>query len=374
MEHIKPIALVWVLLASALPLFENANPFAKLAIAYIPLILVCTPKRLSYITPPNSFIILGILAYFISVIGGNSNLAGILGLMVLPAVCIRFVEQETNGKNRMYRYLALLIYLTNCFMVIAEYNLKINLLSYDLTYFDRFRATGLWVHPLFNGLIHSMCVLFIICSNLKIVPKVLLSSLGIYVVFMFDARVATVTMFVSSLCILYFQGILKFKLKNFFLISIIAIGGYYFYGYLAGSDLGGKLFNEEVNTLDAGSTEARFIALQILVDRSWTELLFGIPDKTSLFGQYGVIAIENSFVDMSLSHGLIPTCLFFYLFIRELNKMLKGTFPIKIRILLILSFIIMGISNTALSNSFVWLSFVVFFRGFAPYTPSVQTK
>lgn len=221
---IKLYILIWILLISVLPSFKEMNPFVRLAIQIFPLLLSC---RIKQMVPKRPYIILFIFTYIFSSINGNSNFVGIFCLILLPVICINCYKKCLTLNSAVFRFGAIILYLTNCIICILEYNLHVNYLSYDLSYFDHFRSTGLWIHPLFNALITCMCMLFILLSNMNKYVKFSLYAIGIYTMFTFDARAATIMLLISSMFILYAQGVLKMRYSIYLIILIIF--GYYFY-------------------------------------------------------------------------------------------------------------------------------------------------
>ena len=359
----KSYILIWVLIVSVLPLFKDINPFIKLIIQIFPLIF---SRKYKQIFPPTPYIVLFIFTYLFASMNGNANFVGVFCLILLPILCINKMRAYKLLDSKIFRAGAVILYLVNCAICIVEYNLHVNFLSYDLSYFDHFRATGLWIHPLFNALITCVCMLFILLSNMQRSYKTALYIIGIYTMFTFDARAATIMLLASSIYILYTQGVLKIK-YGIYIVMFLAVG-YNFYNYLVASDMGGKLLMLSEETLsEDSSTMARLVALDIFFNSSWRDLLCGVQDKEAIFNSYGVIAIENSFIDLTLTYGLITSSSFFILYTKELNNMMIGRLEKKYRYLIIITFILVGMACTALTEYFVWLSFITFFYGFFPY-------
>lgn len=362
----KSYILIWILIVSVLPLFKEMNPFVRWIIQIFPLIF---SRKYEQIFPSTPYIILFIFTYLFASMNGNANFVGIFFLILLPILYINKMKTYKLLGSNIFRVEAVILYLINCAMCIVEYNLHVNFLSYDLSYFDHFRATGLWIHPLFNALITCICMLFILLSNMRKHYKIVLYIIGIYTMFTFDARAATIMLLASSIYILYTQKVLQIKYGIYFVIFLTI--GYKFYNYLAASGMGGKLLMLSKDTLsEDSSTMARLVALDILFDSSWHDLLCGVRNKEAIFNSYGIIAIENSFIDLTLTYGLITSSSFFILYCKELNNMMIGTLEKKYRYLIISTFILVGMVCTALTEYFVWLAFITFFYGFFPYNKS----
>ena len=143
-----------------------------------------------------------------------------LKLLIVPVILVLYRRFVRDDKYHLLLYTAVTIYLINCVVSLYEYNYKINLFYSELTYFDRFRSSGIWGHPLYNALIHGGCMLFIIMSSLNKYFKAILWFLGLYVIFCFDARAATIVTVGLSVGILYCRRVIS--KRN--IIYIIAIG------------------------------------------------------------------------------------------------------------------------------------------------------
>lgn len=353
------LALFWALIATAIPIIlANYNPLFAMAIAYLPIIVLCGSKLFSdklFL----SAIILTIISYFFSFDG---KLGTIIPLILMPSVFV-FFTNNSNGFSWNYRLLAYLVFLTNCGMVIYEYSNQINLLSFDLSGESRFRATGLWMHPLMNAILHTVCVFLILTSNVNKFVKINTVLIGVYVIFMFDARLATVTLFLGISYIAYLFGF--FSAKRIIYFVIVFIAAFYFFDYLETSDLGGKLFDSNKNSLEDPSTVARFKAFQIFWDADFSTLLFG-ADKFKILFKYGCVEIENALFEFIFLSGSIIVIPYLYIYIKGIFGMMKDI-DIIFKVLILGSFLFMCMFCSSFSKSFMWMAFIFFYKGFGPY-------
>lgn len=353
------LALVWALIATAIPIIlANYNPLYAMAIAYCPIIILCGTKLFSdklFL----SALVLTILSYLFSFDG---KLGTIIPLILMPSVFV-FFTNNSDGFNWNYRLLAYLVFLTNCGIVIYEYTNHINLLSFDLSGESRFRATGLWMHPLMNAILHTVCVFFVLVSNVNKYVKIFTILIGVYVIFMFDARLATVTLFLGITYIAYLFGF--FSSKRVLYLVMVSIAASYFIDYLDSSDLGGKLFDSKKNTLADPSTVARFKAFQIFWDAGSDVWLFG-ADKTKFLFKYSCVEIENALFEFIFLSGSIIVIPFLYIYIKGIFNMMKDI-DIIFKVFILGSFLLMCMFCSSFSKSFMWMAFIFFYKGFGPY-------
>lgn len=359
-DLLKIITLIWLMFASAYP---SIVPFSEI-LGYLPFLFITIltdklPLKIEYV---------GVfLLVYLFQIDHSVRVVNIFTTYVVPLIVLDSILQfQQNGYQLNYfKYAGLLLYMTNCILVIIEYTFKINTLSWDMSYFTRFRATGLWIHPLFNALIHGMTMLYIICSSLPKTHKFILFVLGIPVIFMFDARAATIMVLLLSLYIGYVdKGI---SLKRFIQLSIIIVCLYPILSLIFTTELGGKLLNPESFRIDV-STEPRLVPFYILSDLSFSDIFWGVGSEQigKLCTRYRVVAIENSFILSVLRDGLVSAGIFYVCLISRLYKVFS-TINRRIRIAFIVGFIVVGGISTALTNVFVWYCVVVLYICFQPY-------
>lgn len=362
-KRIQFLCLIWLIISSAYP---NLS-FGSETIAYIPFLLTLILSNELYIKL--EYIVIFCIVYILGSLHDVRAVHVVSGY-IIPLIVFDFlIKKQQISKSfinaQFYKFIAITLYLVNCFVVILEYNLQINFFSWDMSYFNRFRATGLWIHPLFNALIHGMTILYILCSTLPKYFKFFLYILGIYVIFMFDARASTLMVLFITIFVFYNQN--KISKKALFNMCLFILVLFPLYDYISTSDLGGKLFNAEANKIDI-KTEPRLVAFYILFNSSFKDLFLGIGANgvEQLCIKYGVSAIENSLITYLLTYGIIPTMIFFICFIKRLYNIFS-TISKKIRIALILGFLISGVTSTALTEVFVWYYAAIIFTSFQPY-------
>ena len=359
----KASVLYWTLLVTVLPLtFLSGHTIMLLNYLLLGVIIVYNKFKLYLI----KYILLCVFTLFMTTLRGDSDFYEIINIIVLPSLFIEIINSNKRNESKIYLYFAISLYLVNCVLSILEYHLHLNFLSWDLSYFDRHRSTGLWIHPLFNALIHSITLLFILQSKLHLYIKTAFYIIGIYTIFTFDARAATLMLFISSILISYEYKYLSInKAMNLVVFTVLLYIGY---DYLSSSELGGKLFDTERRFFgDSGSMD-RLTAIEVLLNGDISDIINGVSSqrKQYILKQNNLIAFENSITELTYKFGIITTTLFFVFYLVDLFKMMKDL-SIRIRIILLSSFVLVGVTSTALANSFVWCAFILSYYSFRPY-------
>lgn len=356
---------VWTLYTVIMPTYLEKPALDLLAVTAIP--LMCTfPLRNLFNTSNSRNILWAILvAIIIQMLNNDHNIITTLRLFFVTLLLYQSVNYNRNvpGFLPILKIVAIILYLLNCGVVIFEYYNHINLLSYELDYFERFRATGLWKHPLQNALIHASTILFIVTSNLNRFIKILLTVLGVYVIFMFDARTSTAGLAICLFLILREQGYLKLNSRNVFLIIGIVIGSYYYLEYLSINELGGKMFSSDANSIENVSTQARIVPFYMLRDIGVEGLFFGGQDIEPLCRKYQQICIENAYINLIMQYGVFAT--FFLLF--AFYKLCMDYFRymnIRIRLILISLYALVGFTMACFNECNVWYTLIIFYAAF----------
>ena len=262
-------------------------------------------------------------------------------------------------------FIGIAFYLLNIIISLYEYKLKNNFFYHDmnpdaniLTY-ARFRSTGIWGHPLYSSLIHGCSMILILMSNLNKKYKLILWFLGFFTIFLYDARASSLGVIVCSLAYLKNKKLIKRK----YFIYIIAI--LIFFGaalsFLSSSEIGGKLFDSSTKKFNDAGSNARLVAFDILFDLKFKSLILGVQNQFEYAQRYyNVICAENSFVSMVLIMGFPVAMLFFYLQIKNLNRIMIFE-NYKIRIIFFSFIVISGLFNQALTNPYIWITIFILY-------------
>lgn len=358
---LRPITFYWFLALQVLPFFTRIEKLNLILLSTLPLILV-DMRIISYAKELVAPLALSVLAFFFSY---NTNLGGVLDIFFIPGLLLLFVKLDKFYSQSFYRFFAIVIFIFNCIVVIIEYNSRINIFSiYDLDYFLRFRATGLWIHPLLSANIQAFSILMILSSTINKYIKFVLSAFGFYVIFLFDARVATLTLVGAASYILFLIGLLR--KKNIIVCLIIAIIGYLFYDYLGSTDIGGKLFDSDVKM--ENEFYPRIAPFEMLANADFNTIMFG-TDKELILKHYagtGCVDIENGPIEMIFRYGVIVTSAFLYIYIKRLY-IVMADLDKRMRIAILGTCLFVGFTSSSYSQPILWYAFIVFYKGFGPY-------
>lgn len=293
----------------------------------------------------------------------------ILNFFVSTTILVALSSKKDIKQNKYFISSGIILYLLNICVTIFEYKNQVNLFYFDMnkqwiaenTYY-RFRSTGIWGHPLYSALIHGACMIFILMSDLKKQIKLILWFLGLFTIFLYDARAATIAVVLSSGYYIYKEGF--FKIKNLIGIIFLCSLFYVCFDYISQSDIGGKLFDVQTKSFNDSSSSTRLIAIQIFFDLNPENLLFGVDDQFEYVRKrYGIICAENSFVGLTLIYGLPLAIFIFYLQSRNIIWILKEN-SCNFKTLIILYLLLSGLFNQALVDYSVWNTFILMYMFF----------
>lgn len=232
-----------------------------------------------------------------------------------------------------------------------------------------FRSASLVGHPLYNSLVVSIAMAFILTSPIKLKYKFCFWSLGFVAVLCFNTRAAIVINAILLgvyLVYVFFSHRTNFlgnRVKTLVYSVIIALTGLLF---VLKFNLGGRLL--KMGLMDDHSAQVRVDAWTILDYVDYDKLLFGYTDQelSYLMFHARLWATENFWMDQCLKFGLIffVVYLLFYFFI--IRNLLKGYFSFQ-KIFLLAAFITVASVNNSLSwNFFALFEFLFLIRLFNP--------
>lgn len=354
---LSAFAFLWAVLATALPmLVGNYSFLTGLVVAYLPLVIIGWKE----ITKDKSIFIILVLAVLSHYISYDGKLGTVVQTIIAPLLAINFIKHY-RGWQLPFTVLAFVLFFVNSAIAIYEYQNNINLLGFDLTFLEHFRATGLWQHPLYSALLHCSAILLIICSRIPEFFKILIFFFGLYVIFMFDARLSTILLVVGASYIYYLYGYLKIR-NAIILIAVLSVG-LYFYDYLSTNELGGKLFKTQIS--NDSSLAARLIAFEIFINSDFSDILFG-TNKYKFFNSYNVIEIENGIIEFIYLSGAIIVIPTVYSFVKGLYQAMKRMEK-TLALVILASYLFTGLMCAAYSKPYYWMAFAFFYQGFGPY-------
>lgn len=290
----------------------------------------------------------------------------VFGYFIVTSFFAGMLSSFTTKKDGIFLVVGIVLYLFNIFISVFEYYLGVNLFYFDMgnkwnvvDSYWRFRATGIWGHPLYTALIHGACMIFIVMSNLRNNIKIILWFVGLPTLFLYDARASTLSVVIVTTIYIFLKGYLS---KKYIVgIVLICILGYLSYSFISQSDIGGKLFDSQTYNFKDDSAHARIVAFQIFLDLNFQQLLLGVSDQYKYVqSHYNVVCAENAFIGMVLIYGLPLACIIFYL---QIDNLLYAMSRIKrkYKILVVLYLFATGLLNQALVSYNIWILYLLFF-------------
>lgn len=312
--------------------------------------------------------ILGGIIYFILFNFQNRPLSvfGLINIFFITSLLSVAYRRINIKYGKSFIYIGIFFYLLNIVVSYFEYKNNVNLFYFDMNekwdvknaYF-RFRASGIWGHPLYTALIHGACMIFILMSSINKKMKFILWFTGLFALFFYDARAATIMTILASFTYLYLNGDLN--KKNIISILILFIVIILSLNFISKSDLGGKLFDVQTKDFNDESSNARIVAFQVFFDLDMQKLLLGVADQFDYVQKhYNVICAENAFIGLTLVCGFPLALLIFTLQIKNLWNIMKSK-KIKYRYLIFAYLFATGLFNQALTTPTVWITFMMFY-------------
>lgn len=361
MQHNKICALCffWMLIMINNIPGLSIPPTLLHILTYGPVLIFLIAIKAKIIQQIIGIIFIALFIYLFHYLIGRSYLFDILELLVVPSILVSYRFFFKEDKKNFLLYTALTVYIINCGVSLFEYQSKINLFYEDLTYFERFRSSGIWGHPLYNALIHGGCMIFIIISpKINNYSKAFLWFLGIYVMFCFDARAATIMTTIMTISLLYINGAIS--KKNLIYIIVTGIIFFLIMKDIGSTDFGGKLFNSETNSFEDGSSRVRKITIEAFFKQPFNDMLLGVDDQFSLANKYGIICFENSIISLILRYGLIFAFIIIFTLTKYTYKLTDGRKK-KERYIIVAYILITGVTSMALTSGYVWICYFSFY-------------
>ena len=355
------ISLIWVVIINIFGKLLYMEIWMLFAVQVIPLIIsvVISSNRKEYLKP-NGLYFAGVVMIIFQLLANRHNIMPCISLCFVTGLIVMIIQKE---KIASLKYIAIIIFLLNCGVSYYEYANNVNLLSYDmsLNQLRRFRSTGLWEHPLYSALINASCMLFFIESRLNKYIKLTLYFIGLYVLFLYDARTSTIYAITGTAILLFWKG--KISISNLILLGMVSVLFSQFYEYLSTSDLGGKLFDPETNKFQ--DVDARMLPFTLFAEATFNDLFWGIGIEKQVFlaNRYGLPSVENSFIALVFFYGFIPAFLVISNLIKSFFQTMNNV-SVRERYVILGGFLITGMTSQALTSPYVWYTFIIFFAAF----------
>ena len=297
----------------------------------------------------------------------------VLFFLFAPMFISALFKYKKSNMQSYIRSSVLSFFVIECIIAIYEKIMHVNLFVFEnenefainqINQFE-FRSTSLLGHPLMNALIVSMILGYIIISNINIKLQLFLVSIGFLSLLSFNGRGA-ILIWMFFLIFFLFNILRRNKYNKLFAISLITLFVsvfVYFGNYLLKQGFGGRLFN---NKLIDGSALARVDAFNAFSFINSNDFIFGNSfNYIIVMEKMGAAGIENSFIVVMMNFGVIfaiPLFIAYYFWIKESLVLFKG----RSKYIIIVSFLILGLSNNGLATYSPWIFFVLCNYSFKP--------
>ena len=282
------------------------------------------------------------------------GLSGFLNFIIEPILLSSMLKLQNGKLLSICRNLIVIFFIIECgiaiFEAVSKTILFAKLNDYDYTTLTSdMRAYSLHGHPLQNAFLVSIISSVILSSKMKITYRYALFFLGYLAVFSFNTRSSIYILAIILIVNVYFDiknNRIKGGQKFIFLIGLfvaILLSVKYIESHSLGSRLATGL------TKDDGSSYARFVLVDIIESMNLRDLLFGVSNEyiLNVMDRNGLVAIENSIVNLIFGNGLIFTLIFLYLMFFKLKSI--GNDKYMFNTVLFVTFLLLN-ANNALST------------------------
>lgn len=278
----------------------------------------------------------------------SAGLSGFLNFIIEPVLLLQLLRISNQKTICTIRRIVVVFLIIESLIAVFEAVTKVILFAdaseYNFISGDM-RAYSLHGHPLQNAFLVAIVSTVIITSNMKILSKYALFLLGYLAIFSFNTR-SSIYLLAIILIISVFHDMKDKRIKNWhkliFLVGL-TIAIYFGIDYIETNSLGSRI--AVGLTKDDSSSNARYVLINIITSMNFQDLLFGVPNDyiVSILNRNGLIAIENSIINLTFLNGLIFTCLFLLFMFVELKHIGNDKYMFKMTIFL--TFILLNANN-----------------------------
>ena len=360
--------------------------------AYTPFVCYFLLKqRKSYYGAVNrhalGIIYLAVFLYIFKLIGlGQDYFKTYLCFLVFPMIISMDLEFESEKRIALLRNILLIFFVAECSLAIYEritetnifYDPHADIAADQLKYLTveswEFRSTAFFSHPLMNAMVVGVIMSFILIGDMKPAQKLIYFALGYVSLWCFNARGAILVS--TVLLIPYMLWMIKksnFKHKRWlYFFSIVAI--LYFANLVMTTSLGGRLIQGD-KVID-GSAQTRLDVFSFYLFLDLEELLWGGPDLyIDVMNKLQAGGVENGFISMVLSHGLIFAIIIVaFVFSFQLSKLKQVNLNKYSLIVNILFFYVLGNMNPALASATPYTFWILSYYSFLRCNSALNTK
>lgn len=237
-----------------------------------------------------------------------------------------------------------------------------------------FRSHGIYGHPLYNSLILSIGMSFILISPFKNIIKFTLWTLGFIAILCFNTR-SSMVLNLFFMALYLFRNILLKRggfTKKMGIVVLAIFGGYVIYNLFIQYGFGGRM--QEYNySFDDGSSQTRLLVFRIFDYIDTDTWLFGTDFNgyRMLKKSAHITVTENYWIDWLLRLGIIFMIGYILLFKKVLQQMYKRYKSFD-KYFTLISFLFVSSMNNSLSiNSIALVIFLLYIDIFNPNSISL---
>ena len=278
----------------------------------------------------------------------SAGMSGFMNFIIEPVLLLQLLRISNQKTIGTVQRIVITFLIAESLIAIFEAVTKViifadareyNFISGDM------RAYSLHGHPLQNAFLVAVVSTVIITSNIKILPRYALFFLGYLAVFSFNTR-SSIYLLALILIISVFHDLKNDRIKNWhkwiFIVGLFFVI-YWGTNYIETNSLGSRLSVDL--SRDDSSSYARFILIDIIMSMNFQDLLFGVSNDfiESIMNHNGLIAIENSIINLTFLNGLIFTCLFLSFMFVELKRI--GNDKYMFYMTIFLTFVLLNANN-----------------------------
>ena len=322
----------------------------------------------------NKLLALGVICTIFFSINNTENFKYYFFFSITPFIIYSYCDIMTEWERTILRKCIISVIVVETGIAFYENITKTNLIADEefahnaiITDAWAFRAPALYGHPIANAMIVSIIYIFALSSSyLTDKMKLTVAGLTVVALFCFNERANIILSLLAGCPYLY--SIYKKgtrKTKAIFYVFIVCL-----IGFLINAEkynFGGRLFNIEIGAGD-NSTMARLAAFEVLEHLDVNDILFGDVSEENVFyamQKLNIRYIENGIVmllmQFGLLFGILTIILLLLLQIKKLSVYKKWQ-----RLIILLLFYTIGMTNPHLSNPIQWMMFFLAFYAFTP--------
>lgn len=315
------------------PEFQKLHPATYLLVAVFPLALIVDGafrrRCMVQLTTDYAFVAFGIAALATSlfaIVARGASAANLIETFALALIVRLSIVAMPRGPMIWFRRFIDLLFIVGVVTVLGEFVLRRSIIFENVAFYDpitqqivttEFRAAGIFGHPLAAaGFFALYAILNLVSTPMRLtigcMTRLLLSALAFLAIFPTGGRSG---LLVGGLIMAAFVALAAFR--SLARGSFSKAGLVWFVLFLTCVILMlPVMYHFDVfDTMlarfarDDGSTLSREYALQILLESRPEDLWFGMPlaDVVNLQRQFGLVAIENGWINFALICGLVFT-------------------------------------------------------------------